>query len=134
MNGLVEMKKLLEPFAYKTIQEFARILKIIFIKGFSVNEFLEFAKLEKEDALKDFFEIKINPKGKQVIVSKRKIIESEKNIFLRSGETEKMNGVVCNKCHGEVYVEALCRHNPLVKQGFVRRGICGNCNAEFGIR
>ncbi len=134
MNGLVEMKKLMEPFGYKTIQEFARIAKLVSTKGFSVNEFLEFAKSEKEEASKDFFEIKINSKGKREIISKRKITESEKTRFLRPGETELLPGVVCDKCHGEVFIEGLCRHNPLVKQGFVRRGICGNCNAEIKVR
>ena len=57
---------------------------------------------------------------------KAKTKEEKKQVpFMKSGETKIMEGVVCEKCKGVVYSEALCRKNPLVKYGYIRRGICG---------
>jgi hypothetical protein len=140
------MKEILEPFAYKTIQEFARIVRSFSKSGYSMDDFEKFAKKEKEEAAKDFFEERIDGLGTKRMVATRKSTPKDrgklctgkkkpvKPEFLKPGETILLPGVVCEKCHGEVYIEGLCRNNPLSKQGFVRRGICGNCGAEFNIR
>jgi len=122
----MSLEQITEGYGFGIIQDCFGLLQTLEDKGFSKDDFLKFvdaSKKENNDSVK-----------KQIKKEPPKEEKPRKNLFLKSGETEKMNGVVCSKCHGEVYVEALCRHNPLVKQGFVRRGICGNCNAEFGIR
>lgn len=135
MNGNVN-GKILEAFAYKTIQEFARIIKVLYKEGHSVDDFIEYAKKEKEEAAKDIFEISYKRENKKNVQQVKAVEKSkpQKNIFLKSGDIELMKGVLCEKCQGVVYIEGICPSNPLVRQGFVRRGICGVCGHEFGIR
>jgi len=120
----MSMKQILDGYGYGIIQDCTGLLQTLKKQGISKDDFLAFVEKTKKEGV-----IKPKPPVKKTENKSKKMPK-----FLKSGETEKMNGVVCSKCHGEVYVEALCRHNPLVRQGFVRRGICGNCNAEFGVR
>lgn len=120
------MEKILSAFGYGIIQDCFGLMDILKKDGLSRDDFLKFIEESKNK--------NNDPVIKQV---KKKLPQKDKpkkNIFLKPGETVLLPGVICEKCHGEVYVEGLCRNNPLVKQGFVRRGICGNCGSEFNIR
>ncbi len=120
------MKQILSAFGYGITQDCFGLLKTLKDQGFSKEKFLAFMENSKKET-----NILVKKQMKKEPPIKN---ELKKSIFLKPGETVLLPGVVCDKCHGEVYIEGLCRNNPLVKQGFVRRGICGNCNAEFGIR
>lgn len=115
------MDKILSVFGYGIIQDCFSLIKTLEKHGFSHDDFLKSIEESRKE----------NNNSVKKPIKKKK---PGKNIFLKPGETVLLPGVVCNKCHGEVYIEGLCRHNPLVKQGFVRRGICGNCGTEFNIR
>jgi hypothetical protein len=118
------MKQILSAYGHGIIQDCAGLLRSLKKQGLSHDDFLEFVEKSKADTLKIA----------EDQMEKEKPKRPRKDIFLKPGETVLLPGVVCSKCHGEVYIEGLCRHNPLVKQGFVRRGICDNCGAEFNIR
>jgi hypothetical protein len=120
------MKQILSAFGYGLIQDCFGLLKTLGKQGLSHEEFLAFVEESKNEA-NDF----IKEEMKKELPKKEK---PKKNIFLKQGETELMKGVVCEKCKGVVYIEGICSSNPLVRQGFVRRGICGACGNEFGIR
>jgi len=120
------MKQILSAFGYGIIQDCFGLLKTLGKQGLSHKDFLAFVEESKKDS-NDF--VKNQIKNEQLKKEKPK-----KNIFLKSGEIELMKGVVCEKCKGSVYIEGICPTNPLVRQGFVRRGICGVCGHEFGIR
>jgi hypothetical protein len=121
------MRQILEGYGLGIIQDCSKLLYALDKQGFSLDDFMKFIEKSKKEIIKDT----------EKFVKKRlpkKQPDSTSVKFLRPGETVPLPGVVCNKCHGEVYIEGLCRNNPLVKQGFVRRGICGVCGAEFNIR
>ena len=54
--------------------------------------------------------------------------------LLKPGETETMDGVICEKCRESVYIEGVCGKDKIIKQGFTRRGLCGSCGNEFLVR
>lgn len=122
------MNNIISSFGYGIIQDCAGLLYTLDKEGISHSDFILFVEESKK---------KINGMiPKSVVKPKKKKAKPKngKNIFLKSGEIELMKGVVCKKCKGVVYIEGICPSNPLVQQGFVRRGICGECGAEFGIR
>lgn len=120
------MEQILSAFGHGIVQDCFSLIKTLKEHGLSHDDFLKFIEKSKNK--------NNNPVIKQVKKVQPKKEKPRKNIFLKPGETVLLPGVVCSKCHGEIYIEGLCRNNPLVKQGFVRRGICGNCNAEFKVR
>ena len=122
----MSLKQITEGYGYGIIQNCFGLLQVLKKEGISHNDFLKFVEESKK---KDNDFVKKQPRKEPLPKEQPK-----RNMFLKPGETVSLPGVVCDKCHGEVYIEGLCRNNPLAKQGFVRRGICGNCNAEFGIR
>ena len=139
----VLMKKILEAFAHKTIQEFARILKTFSKKGFTVDDFIEYAKKEKEEFAKDVFEMqKVEENGvkvKKMVATRKSTLEDrkpkenpEQKKFIVPGELELMTGVLCSKCGSDVYTTAVCCSNPLKLQGFLRKTICSSCGIENG--
>lgn len=131
---MLVMKKIMEAYGFGIIQDCDGLFTTLKKKGFGVGDFFSYAKDFKN---KEIEILKKDVKERETRREKIKQPKKEKprkNIFLKPGETVLLPGVVCEKCHGEVYIEGLCRHNPLVKQGFVRRGICGNCGTEFFIR
>jgi hypothetical protein len=115
------MEQILAAFGYGITQDCFGLINTLGEHGLSHNDFLKFVEKSKK-------------KNNNFVKKQTKKEKPKNNIFLKPGETVLLPGVVCGKCNGEVYIEGLCRHNPLVKQGFVRRGICGNCGAEFNIR
>ena len=124
------MKNLLEPFDYKVIQEFARLSRSFLKEKYSIDDFLDFAKKEKEEALKDIFEVKFVRKNKKNVM----VTKAVGNKYIVPGDLEVMSGVVCSKCQGKLYITATCCSHPLKAQGFLRKGICRECGNEFGIR
>lgn len=114
------MKKILDVYGYGIIQDCKKLIQGLEKAGISQSDFLDFVEKAK--------------KTPSVKVASKKVEKIEKATFLKPGETEKMKGVVCEKCKCTIYIEGLCVTNPLVKKGFVRKGICGNCGTEFGIR
>lgn len=119
------MKYLLNVHGYGLIQDCYGLINGLKKQGFSYDEFLHFVEKAKKENL-DLSEKKAKKKGQE--------LKETNKIFLKIGEPELMYGVVCSKCKGEVYIEGICCKNSLVKQGFVRKGICGSCGIEFGIR
>ena len=116
------MEKTLSVYGYKIIQNCFGLLQFLESKGFSQKDFLEFVeKSKKENA-----DLSKPAKHKKVKVTKTK--------YLMVGETEKMSGVKCSKCGGNIFITPTCCTNPLKAQGFLRKGICGTCGIEFGIR
>ena len=139
------MKKILESFTHKTIQEFARLARKMIIDKNSIEDLVKFAKDKKEEYAKDMFEeipaTEVFPKtikavGKFVPPknSPKPKLESEpvKSKFIIPGELVKMEGVVCSKCGSELFITAVCCSNPLKKKGFLRKTICEKCGIEFG--
>jgi len=120
------MKQILSSFGYGIVQDCFGLLNSLKEQGFSRDNFLDFVEGAKKS---DLDLVKSQSKGK-----KPNSKAPEEDIFLKNGEIELMKGVVCEKCKGVVYIEGICSSNPLVQQGFIRRGICGVCGAEFGIR
>lgn len=125
------MEKILSVYGYGIIQNLTGLLQTLEKEGFSVRDFLDYAEKASKNKIKERKVVNKQPK-----LSKPKQLRTKiKSVsFLKSGETELMQGVRCENCHGEVYIEAICPKNPLVKKGYVRRGICGTCGNEFGIR
>ena len=128
----VSVKQILAVYGYGIIQDCFGLLKSLRENSFSHADFLEFVeKIKNQDQEVYKKEIKKIKKNRE-----QKKVEEPQNSkpFLKTGEIEKMEGVRCEKCRGEVYIESICSTNPMVKQGYVRKGICGTCGIEFGIR
>ena len=110
--------------------------KILNTFGFGLVQDCEvlFDKLEKEQLslvdLKIFIENQ--KKSPQSMPSKKQV--KKENKTLKPGDLLAAGGIVCCKCHGEIYITAVCCSNPLKRQGFTRKGICAECGNEFGIR
>ena len=133
------MNEILKSFSFKSIQETARIIKSFLKKEYSVDDFIEFAKKEKEDLITEDMEERINSLGEveniPLTEKTKKEIQKEhgtKVSFLKPGELELMTGVLCSKCGSEVYTTAVCCSNPLKLQGFLRKTICSSCGIENG--
>ena len=124
------MNAIINFYGFGIVQDLMNLHETLVKRGFSFEEFKKFfdgAKVEKTKSVIPAIEPKRSKPQKRE--SKKILIR-----FLKPGETEKMQGVLCSKCQGDVYTEALCGRNPLVKKGFLRKGICGTCGNEFGIR
>lgn len=127
------MNSILEVFGYGKIADFATMYKMLKSKGFSLEDLLVFVQKEK-DRVNTRIQSRLNRESKQHHENQSKREATKKVLLLRAGEIEKMGGVKCANCSGDVYIEAICGKHSLVKKGYVRRGICGECGIEFGIR
>lgn len=114
------MKNILDIYGYGIIQDCHGVIKNLEKAGISQVDFFNFIEKAKK-----------SPPEK---TPTKKVKKIKKTVFLKPGETEKMTGVKCEKCSETVYIEGICPRNPLFSQGFVRKGICGTCGNEFGIR
>lgn len=120
------MNQILSVFGYGMVHDCEVLHQALKKQGISRGDFLEFVEKSK---------VGLNGSSKEPVKKQVPIRQAPKKyIFLKTGEIELMKGVLCEKCKGKVYIEGICPSNPLVQQGFVRRGICGECGTEFGIR
>ena len=117
------MKQTLEGYGYGIIQDCFGLLTFMEEKGFSKAEFLKFVEKSKTENIPPVKKLQPKKQPKPI-----------KNLFIMPGELEKMSGVVCSKCGGDIFITAVCCSNPLKRQGFLRKGICEKCGNEFGIR
>lgn len=138
------MKQILSAYGYGIVQDCFGLLKTLKDNGLSYDDFLDFvekSKAESNPSIKKQIKKELLPKNKPVgkmdkssTVSKENKPKVNKTKFLGVGETEKMSGVKCSKCGGNIFITPTCCTNPLKAQGFLRKGICGTCGIEFGIR
>lgn len=127
--GVSLMKKIMEGYGYGIIQDCFGLLTVLEKEGFSKENFLNFVEKYKKKSIEKL-ELEIEKKRQDI---PRKEVPI-KNKFIAPGELEKMENVICSKCQGEIFITATCCSNPLKRQGFLRKGICGSCGNEFGIR
>lgn len=138
-----KLKKSLAVFSFGQLQNFRNLLNIMEKENIVKAEIESFVasagtktsqekKLSAEAAQKRQEKFERQKKTREEY--DKQIANGGRIVLLKPGEIELMPNVVCNKCKGEIFIEGLCTKNPLVKLGFARRGICGSCGNEFGIR
>lgn len=122
------MEQIMEVYGYGIIQDCAGLLQALDVNNFAYSDFVKFVEKSKKENITSRI---VNKPKKNIIL---KPVKKIKNLFIAPGELEKMDGVKCSTCQGEIFITATCCSNPLKRQGFLRKGICGSCGNEFGIR
>jgi len=134
----VTVGDILQAFSPKSITEAANILVILGNNNISVsdlqshvnekikeNSVIEAEKMKSIRGRKDLNKAKMAERGR----SRR----SKKQPFLLPGQSAKLNGIVCEKCGGNIIYEALCG-KAASKYNCIRLGMCDTCSKEIRIR